>query len=65
MDLDRLMELYKQIPPRQPRGSPSNLDRISAKAKFGHEAIRQGLTISEAFILCHEKSVRDATSPST
>lgn len=65
MDIARLLELCNQIPPRQPRGSPSNKQRIAASSRFKAEAKRQGLTFVEALKLCREKKESAGISPST
>ncbi|GAJ24747.1 unnamed protein product, partial [marine sediment metagenome] len=52
MNIDKLLELYKQIPPRGPRGMPSNWSRGGKTTMFTNEARRLGLSNSEAFKLC-------------
>ncbi len=59
MNIDKLLELYKQIPPRQPRGSASNWSRGGKTTMFTNEARRLGLSNSEAFKLCREKKAQD------
>ena len=55
IDFDKLLPLYHQIQPRQPRGSPENKLRIGQIARFQAEARRQGLAIRDAFKACREQ----------
>ena len=57
VDIDRLRMFYALIPPRMPRGSPSNRRRILASARFQAFAAKQGLSYREAQKLCSGKSV--------
>lgn len=65
MNIDKLLQLYDAIPPRQPRGTLSNWSRGGKITMFTNEARRLGLPTQEAYKLCRDKKENAGTSPST
>jgi len=59
MDLDKLFELYRQIPPRAPRGTPQCKEWERTTRIFERQARRQGIAPVEAYKLCRDKSVSE------
>lgn len=64
-DLNKLLELFNQIPPRGPLGSFACKEWERTTQKFEREARSQGIDPFEAYKLCREKKENAVTSQNT